>query len=244
MQNQTIPENQYQEPSLNQELPPQPVKNNKLLLIALSLVSLVSISLAGFFGYKYYQIDKVVVPPPTPVQVIIDQKAPTPTITTIIMEEKVPIPTLDPTEGWETYANTIHNISFKYPSSWEVEEKIGEKENDQVFNTSVRLTKNDALIYLLLNVDGIGGQPRKYSGEQYNLDGHDLYKFFTYEDYNDMKKVGISNSLTTLGFFMIDDITYHLSLSYPNNTNKIEESNLLSEFDEILSTFKFTDEKK
>jgi hypothetical protein len=130
MENQTTLEPQQQfenEQLIDQELPPQPAKNNKLLLIGLSVISIISISLAGFFGYKYYQTDMVVTPSPTPAPIVMEKNPTTPPPAKREMEQEIlvqsPTPTVDPTENWETYNHKTVGYSIKYPNDVEIKER-------------------------------------------------------------------------------------------------------------------------
>jgi|GEM_PF-2942801 len=198
----------------------------KLFPVLVTIIITLLLGITSFFVYKYFALKQQIV-----------QAEPSPSPTTI---------TEDPTVDWETYINTIHNISFKYPQSWILSEKEGSQDEgstagDPVYNTAIELTKQEVLIKIFLNMDGIGGQSQTYEGEKFILDGNNLYQYHKINDYNETKVVGISNTLTTLGVFKLNDITYSISLSYPANYSSEQESALLSEFDQILSTFKFSD---
>lgn len=147
--------------------------------------------------------------------------------------------TSDPTENWKTYSDDLHGITFKYPLSWTLTEKEGQSEKEIVYNSLVELIKADAKINMIFNVDGIGGMPTTYEGKPFTLDGHNLFQFNGYYISNASKIVGISDSLTTLGVFRINNITYLIHLTYPVTYKGMEEKSLLQEFDQILSTFKF-----
>lgn len=147
----------------------------------------------------------------------------------------------DPTADWKTYTNTTQKVTFKYPASWSLTESPGQTENGKEYNASVRLTKGNAVIHMIFNVDGIGGISQTYEGKNFILDGYSLFQFNRTNTYNNTKEVGISDSLTTLGFFMVNNITYLITISYPVNQPESSERALLEEFDQILSTFRFTD---
>ncbi|MFH2019174.1 MAG: hypothetical protein ABII80_00955 [bacterium] len=228
-------------------LPPLPTttqptpkkKSSNILKILIILIPLVVISILAYLYYQQKTQRSIPVSPPFDSPATSEQVN-SPELTA---EQDA---TLDPTTSWETYTNPIHNISFKYPSSWVLSEKPGSqeegtKDGDPVYNTSIELTNQVALIRILLNVDGIGGQPQTYEGEKFIIDSNNLYQYHKVNDLNDTKEVGISNSLTTLGFFSINDITYLITISYPIDYSSNDESALLSEFDQILSTFKFSE---
>lgn len=199
--------------------PETPKSKNKLMPILLFVLILAILGVGGLYAYKNFFI-----------------KAPEPTPTPEATSE----PTTNPTANWEVYSNSTHNVSFKYPSSWILTETKGQVENGETYNTIVKLTKNDASINLHFNMDGLGGMPQTYEGKSFTLDGHNLYQFNKTNSYNKTKEVGLSNSLTTLGVFEINDVAYLINITYPETMIETEEISLLDEFDQILSTFKFT----
>lgn len=139
--------------------------------------------------------------------------------------------------GWDDYSNGVHSISFKYPSNWNLV-----KENDRdKYNASIKLTKDQATIHIVLGVDGIGGSGADYQGQKFVLDGNQVYKYKAHNTYNNSETVGITDTLSqSLGVLMLNKKTYIISLNYPSKyLSSGESANLEKIFDQILSTFKF-----
>ena len=147
-------------------------------------------------------------------------------------------PTSDSTANWKTYTNSVHGITFKYPQTWQVDNK-GDQDS---LNAQVTLTKGQAKIKMYFNMDGIGGQGQTYQGQPFRLNGNSLFRFVKTNSYDNTQMVGISTSLTnTLGVFEVNGKTYSITLAYPVSDSQTETGNSLEkEFDQILSTFKFT----
>ncbi|MFC1653825.1 hypothetical protein ACFL1M_03180 [Patescibacteria group bacterium] len=213
-------ENQQQSPPLN-----SPIKESKktknITAIILSMLLVVALGVGGYFAYMYYQKPQTNNPVNTP------------------ETQKEDLPT----SGATYYENTVHNISFEHPSSWVLEEKWSEYKcglNQEITcNTQIILSKDEAVIHLYLAMDGIGGVGQSYEGVPVVIDGH---KLFQYEKSltSDMKYLGITDSLTkSLGVFMVNDITYSISISYPSDYSSMKEEEVRQVFNQILSTFKF-----
>ena len=208
------------------QIPPKKPKSALSTLLILFLILFVGIG--GFFGYQKFVV-KETPPEPTPVATI------------------APTPTTDPTTDWKTYTNTIHGISFKYPVTWIIDQS---KENTDP-NGSVKLSKDTAKITILLNMDGIGGLGRDYIGSPTTFAGLNLFKYeaeTTYaaeESFKGTRTIGITESLTkSLGFFRYNNKTYSITLSYPIADHQKEIIiEAQKEFDQILSTFKFTNQE-
>ena len=216
---QDIPQPQTEQPF--SPLPPPKTKtSNNLFKIGIIFLIFSALIAGGYFAYKYLKPDKK------------QNSTPTPTTT--------PTSTPDETASWKTYSNTTHNIIFKYSPFWTLTEKEGQVEKGVTYNTKVQLLKDSTKITMYFNMDGIGGMPQNYEGTPFVLDGNNLYQYVN--SYNNTKLVGISNSLKTLGVFMLNNITYSITLEYPVNYDETKETELLNEFNQILSTFKFTDQ--
>lgn len=194
------------------------MKNKQGFVPVLIILALAILGLVAYFGYSYLNPKEIA------------------TVPTPVVSEK---PTVDETANWKTYVNKIHNIEFKYPSSWRLENK-----NDQIeINAELALTKNLAKIMISLNMDGIGGVGQNLSGEPLSLSGISYFKYKSEIDYRPTKSevIGITDSLTqSLGFFNYKNRTYSIKLEYPITISQSEKQNLNAEFDKILYTFKFT----
>ena len=141
-------------------------------------------------------------------------------------------------ESWNTYTNSVHNVSFKYPLGWQLT-----KEDDLAkLNASIKLTKDQATIHMIFGVDGIGGSGIDYEGSPFILDGNKVFKYKAHNTYDNSESIGITNSLKeSLGVLMLDKKTYVINLKYPTKYIESGESiNLEKTFDQILSTFKVT----
>lgn len=214
--------------------PPQPVappvpatlsKNNNFLAILLSVFLAITLLIGGYLFLQVQGLTKQLA-----------QLQVQPTATPLSTE--IPSPTTDPTANWKTYTNTTHGFSFKYPSDWILN---SEGDGDQ-YNANLNLKKDNNVIGVIANMDGIGGGPRNVPFEEINLWGKTYYK--QYGDINfsaGTKTVDICDSPHGLGVFQINSKTFMISLTYQTNTEGEKPTlSLGKEFDQILSTFKFT----
>ena len=150
-------------------------------------------------------------------------------------------PTLNPTANWKTYYNSIDKFSFKYPSTWTIDTK-GDKGDEKGENIQVKLTKDQAVIQIYANMVGIGGLGRDYQGTKFQIDGNNLYMYKVVNTFNNTIQIGITDSLTqSLGVFRVSDKTYSITLSYPNSFTQTQITDFEAIFDQILSTFKFSE---
>jgi hypothetical protein len=202
-------------------LTPSPKSSHMLPILISSLITAL-ILFGGYFVFiNFYPKNLILYPSPSP-----------------IIELSSPTPTADPTISWKTYTNTTHMVSFKYPEGWMLT-----LEDDQAkMNASIKLTKDEATIHMIFGVDGIGGVGVDYVGTPFVLDGNKVFKYKTHNTYNNSETTGITDSLKeSLGVLMLNKKTYILSLNYPAKyVSSGESTNLEQVFDQVLSTFKFT----
>jgi hypothetical protein len=201
------------------ETPQTPKDSHGVTIAAMAIFVLLSLAAVAFLYYQNQQLKTMLASYQTPVS--------TP----------VPSATPDVTANWKTYTNSVQRIAFKYPLTWQLDNK-GDQEQ---LNAQLSLTKGQAIIKMYFSMDGIGGQGQAYEGTPYILDGHSLYRFVTTNTYNNTRMVGVSTSLTeTLGVFEVNGKTYSITLTYPMSEFQTEAGNSLEkEFDQVLSTFKF-----
>lgn len=201
-----------------------PTSNSRSLLPYLLVVVIVAILAVALYFYNQTQVLKnqlTLVASPSPVA--------------------EPTSSPDPYENWNTYSNSVHNVSFKYPLGWQLT-----KEDDLAkFNASIKLAKDQATIHLIFGVDGIGGSGMNYEGTPFILDGNKVFKYKAHNTYDNSESLGITDTLKeSLGVLMLDKKTYVINLKYPAKYIQSGENiNLENTFDQILSSFKFNDTK-
>ncbi len=145
--------------------------------------------------------------------------------------------TPDPIIALNNYSNKVHNVSFKYPQTW----KLDSKNDQEPINAGLTLTKGEAKITIFLNMDGIGGGGQSYKGTELILDGNKVFLFKESVTRSSQEILGVTSTLVnSLGVFEIKDKTYSIRLSYPSTVDASTGSNLEKEFQQMLSTFKFS----
>lgn len=201
---------------------PQDIKNKSSFLITLlSVLLLISVFIAGFFAYQTQNLVKEL------------RK---------LQNTMIPTATQTPNTESKTYTNKTHNITFKYPPVWSLK-TVGENEPT---NSEIKLINGEAHISILLAIDGIGGNGKKVEGQPYVLDKIDLYKFTDLFEKNTTRPdnlivMGVTDQLDrTLGVFHYKNKIYSIQMWYPEKIKGTDdEKSLISDFEQILSTFKF-----
>jgi hypothetical protein len=219
MDNQPV-QNQVSEPIHTPVQVPQQKPKFPVMYLVLSVFILLFLASTAFLYYQNMQLKNMLASYQTPAA------SPSPSTTP------------DPPADWKVYTNSIQKISFKYPSTWTLDSD-GDQEQ---LNAQLSLTKDQAKIKMYFSMDGIGGQGQTYEGQPFVLDENSLYRFVKTNSYDNTQMVGISTTLTnTLGVFEINGKTYSITLAYPvAEVQKPTGIMFEKEFDQILSTFKFT----
>lgn len=205
----------------------QPRQSN-FLVVLLSILLLFSVSIAGFFAFQTQKLVKE--------------------LTTLKTQEKVvaiatvePIATdsseVDPTANWKTYTNTKFNFSFKYPA-----------EMSYIYDQSDQYVENGISNAMILVQNFDGSKPRTESDSDLQIVVYISNKsgVFNLEDpQGEQTEIMINGvkaikSFTTQKWVLVPTVFFQSSpnkiavqLSSPKSTNKLW-------FDQILSTFKFT----
>lgn len=127
---QLVNQNSAEQGSVNQNwqasVAPQNLSKspqNKLAIIILTIALLIVLGLAGFFGYKYYQISSVT--QVSDQELVAEKIVPT--------ESPVPSPTLSEISNWEKYINKNHKYEISYPKGWELTD-LTDGEQVEIYN--------------------------------------------------------------------------------------------------------------
>lgn len=194
-------------------------KSDSITIVAMAVFVLLALGAVAFLYYQNQQLKGILAS---------YQTTPSP----------APTATADPTANWKTYTDSVHNISFKYPDTWTLDDKNANVDQ----NAQLILTKEQAKIAMALNMYGIGGAGRDYQGEPVVFSGLNLYEYKVAQSYNNTQIIGLTDSLTkSLGFFQFNGKTYSITLTYPDSYDQDQTGQILKgEFDQILSTFQFT----
>lgn len=229
MEMEQIP--QTQQVTVVGEQPPIQTKSSKLPIIILTILLVASLAGLVYFYFQNQSLKQQLASMTPVVQTTESTPSPTPSTTPS-----------DDISDWKTYNSEPHRITFSYPPSWEIEtdELPSNPEDNGWNNFNIKLTKTSSAIDIILNVDGFGGMPKTYEGKEIVLgDFFHLYQFYKTDPVNNTNIIGVSDSLTTLGIFDIRGVTYLIQLVYPATLPSAEADQIISEFNQILSTFKF-----
>ncbi len=199
---------------------PEPSTPNKTPLLAMVMVLLVG--LTSYFGYQYFQLkQQLTVQQPTPTPVATVSNSPTSTST--------PIPTSDPTVEWEIYTNSANGYSIKYPPSWILNKSYITLGDGLINATKINKAAANDIPNITINVYDSGSNYVKSitpGGEKTYIDNVPAIK-------------NISNNQTYgIGYQLTHGTnTYFISIEF---SDKQEASRQQEEFDQVISTFKFT----
>jgi len=223
---------QYIQPSISPTLPPPPVppaeppifpppprKKSPAWLIIPLLIFILPLS-----AYFIFQINKF--------RQQLNQPAPT---ASPVVVSPSPSPSL--TADWQTYTNPKQGYSFKYPESWQINATAAAVD----INNKLTLTKDNYIITIYANIQGVGGTARQVSSTPITVAGLNLYKRDIGDNLYDNTgsfEISASDSSPT---FKYQDKTYEIYLTYPlaEKGTAAYLANLTT-FDLLLSTFKFT----
>lgn len=138
--------------------------------------------------------------------------------------------------NWKKYSHTINQISFSYPTDWIIDQR---NENES-YNATVTLTKNNYVIRIISRADGLGGTISTAPTKSIVIDSQTYYKqYFTFSH---DKVIRIDNQPDGIGAISANGLNYIVDLTYPDSeVNSPQESQILTAFDQILSSFKFSE---
>lgn len=212
---------------------PSVVKEKKEPVLFFILAGILIVAGLAFSAYNFYQTKLIQTKPNlTPTSM------PQPTVS-------VPTPTPDPTANWKVYSNAKYSYSLKYPSEWEqLETNNGNyvrffkgpytsgQPTPETYISILSKEKGKISLESWLLANGLlptAGQPDSHiHSENVNISGVSGIKISTpVNGGQDAIYLPIGNELL--------QITYIFK-----GENQTDYSNLVTTFDQILSTFKFT----
>ena len=241
----TVPGQEFQAPEVSVNVPPvenkpsvtpsTPKAKSKLMPILLIVLILVLLGVGGIYAYKNFFV-----------------KTPEPTPTPISTPEVTP----DPTADWKTYTNNKRGYSMRYPTDWTTKEvseerpQFGDKVEYVVFYSP---TKDYALTFGVRNK----GETVKLTGRTGTSEGDFVEGTPIYINNNTVpaKNLVSQNKLKAVFYYQTNTGTFSLDgreayadfdrITYDQNHEtdlSKSQQQLLLIANQILSTFKFTDE--
>lgn len=200
---------------------PQPPKKKSFAWLIIPLL----IFILTIGGYFVFQINKF--------KQQLNQPTPTPAPSPVVV---LPSPSPSLTADWPTYINQVQNYSFQYPSDWQINETGASVD----INNKLTLTKNNYIITIYANIQGIGGTAKQVPSTPITVAGLNLFKRDIGDNLYDNTgsfEISATDSGPT---FKYQNKTYEIYLTYPL-AEKGTEAYLanLQTFDLLLSTFEF-----
>ncbi len=214
-------------PPINQPLPvqpsPNPSKQNYLIMAVVVLVIL----LLGMGGLVVYLLQKNQTVPATVSEVI-------PTTT----PSMVPSPVADETANWKTYtSNSSVGITFKYPPSLTLQEKGQRKDYIVLLTDPKDLSTTSSIMDIDLSLDVVNSD----YPQAVNFWKEQLIDESVQELENGVKIVGNGQHESSGEIFTIVLLKHKSGGAIRLVTTKTDNTSKML-FDQILSTFKFTDQ--
>ena len=221
-------------------------KKKDWFLIGILILLIVSLATTGLLAYQNFQLKKqlqqaqqsttptptAVTPAPSFTQT---EQLTTPTPTTIT-------PTPNPTANWKTYRNEA--VTFKFPSSWEEKpvvtsdsgytQEFNDPQNKYTLTFSSLKNYNPATGEPYASIDEYINMP--YKVKAVTIDGQDGRQ--------PLPRAGSEHIIAVMFFSKDSRNIYTLKLQTGNNpmdTNEAKAKEAQKLFDQILSTFKFSD---
>lgn len=207
---------------VEQPLPAQAGKQSNFLVILLSILLIISVAISGFFAFQTQKLVK---------ELTLLRTESTPVATTEPTTELVATNSAspDPTANWKTYKSSKYNYTLDLPSDWTIgQELLGGAISKLDSNSKVSSIKfNNSLSNIQVFYEGDfdhGFEPWQFESKKRIKLGGKIAEQITLKLEGNTKKWYIV-TVSSIESFRIEA-----------NIDQIDES----EFDQILSTFKFT----
>ncbi|MCX6817117.1 MAG: hypothetical protein NTZ93_04605 [Candidatus Beckwithbacteria bacterium] len=197
-------------------------KFKQVLIILICLSSLTS----AFLFYQNLQLQKQIAVLQSPVSLLVKPS---------------PSPSLDPTADWKKYTNSSNQFSFKYPSEYTVTSQptfTTIKTNVESFMVSDTDTPEKFNYYIQISLDPQSNFDTWTKYESTQSLGTEKINGYNFEKYI------VADMYLTLNYIYKDPngLIYRFMLGPYDNIKT--PNDLTIKFDQILSTFKFTESEK
>lgn len=207
----------------NQPILPEQPRQNNFLVILLSILLLISVGVAGFFAYQ--------------TQMLVKELTAMKSASTPVSSEELKN---DPASDWKTYSNSKYGLSLKYPSDWTIK-------TDPIYSTNPRLVTFDTKMSTNL-------QPMEYQNREFFIAHHNNIKDMAswiaenYQGATVVNNIKINNNdfLVINGGIQARAREYAIKIGENSYLRFVlepvdKEDEFDELFDQILSTFKFTE---
>ncbi len=201
-------------------------------LAPILIVVLIIVALGGYLIYANYSNNQTTITPSSTPSAI----NPTP-----ISSAASPVPNgSGKSANWKTYTNRMFGYSLKYPQNWLLNEDYADQNGGyftHIQSQEYKLNKSDVQLYEIYihhrnsSLEAMFGKERAKSYRQGILNNYQVFRSISYPQYwSDDVFFQIKDNQ----FIEINFSPYNIDTPYPN------QDNVHRIFDQILSTFKFT----
>lgn len=210
-------------------------KTNSFLVILLSILLIISISIAGFFAFQTQKLVKELTALKTEEKVVA-VTTPEPTTEPVATESSE----ADPTANWKTYTNKVFKFSFEYPSEYQLTDNLQESTDPLAWTTKKYIQLDNSInscsMSMMINPDGFGPWfPNKFLNLAYSFDTG----FYVTTETSSTEN--LTENVYNLVLSGTDSKAPYTFLAFANCPDNQTNRNYLDKLvRQILSTFKFT----
>lgn len=195
-------------------------KPNYLKTIIFSVLIIITLSLIAYLVFQNQKLQKQVLNPPVSPTIQPISSTPTSKLISSISDST------DATINWLAYTNSNINFSFRYPLTWSKKEN-----NPTIDNSNIAIFTHSEYGEIIIQkgvfADGIDKPEIKFVYKSISLNEKDIK----------VQEIYLNNLLTQRTYEILNGNETILLLFIPKTPNDFKI------FDQILSTFKFTDKQ-
>ena len=215
--------------AINQTPVSQSPKIKNLLVLIMSILLIITVTIAGLFYFQIQKLSKELAKYQT-------QASSTPTATS------------DPTADWKMYTVTtdpalnLANYQIKLPPAWIRIEHSSNFQNKEIFQDSYTNQAYQLILNQEKNINPQTSKPYITLRELTRLN-YDVQSLMVAGQTaaQVLPRAGSETNFMVLFFSQDNKLTFSIELDTPQDGSRTQEGKIL--FDQILSTFKFLDQK-